>query len=192
MARKPVAASGPEVWDLETRIEHKKIHGAFYLFLFSMSVPYVLMINLRYIMIGGFVPPLLDQTTGAVETVLAIASAVTAWMAYSRSRAGNAAGYRAAAQLTLSLGLIATLMLLYELWVHPLNPMSHYGETFLATVGLCVVMQLMGLLALWASASRVKRMGMTDSLRHGYELVSIFWMFNVVTWIVVYIELYYL
>ena len=180
------------VLDLETRIEHKKLHGAFYLFLFSMSVPYFLMINLRYVMIGGFVPPLLDQTTGAVETVLAIASALTALLAYRRARAENAAGYRQATRFTLSLGLVATVMQLYELWVHPLNPMSHYGETFLATIGLCVVMQLMGLLALWAASSRVGRMGMTDSLRHGYELVSIFWIFNVIAWVVMYIELYFL
>lgn len=83
-------------------------------------------------------------------------------------------------------------MQVYELWYHPMNPMSHYGETFLATIGLSMVMGLIGLLVLYAGRERIKRIGITEENQLGYEMVSWFWIFTVITWLAMYIDLYFL
>ncbi|PWI57404.1 cytochrome c oxidase subunit 3 [Sulfoacidibacillus thermotolerans] len=192
MAARTAMGSAQTRSDVESRIEQRKMRSAFAIFLFSMSVPYFMMINVRYIMSGGFIPPALDQTTGAIQTVLLVISLLTAVAAVRRVQQGDGRGYKRMTDVTLFLGGVGTLMQGYELWYHPLNPMSHYGETFLATVGLSVVMGLVGLLVLAAGRERVKRIGVTPERQLGYELSSWYWVFTVITWVALYVELYLL
>lgn len=192
MAAKTASATPQTLSNIDKIIEHRKMRSAFAIFLFSMSVPYFMMINVRYIMIGGFVPPALDQMTGGIETALLIISLLTAVGAARRVKNGDALGYKRLTDATLLFGGIGTLMQVYELWYHPMNPMSHYGETFLATIGLSMVMGLIGLLVLYAGRERIKRIGITEEKQLGYEMVSWFWIFTVITWLAMYIDLYFL
>lgn len=177
---------------IERELVSKKVFGSFVIFLFSMSVPYFVMINVRYIMVAGFVPATVDQTTGAIETGLMILSAITALSALKALGNKNASMYRTNVLITTALGAIATLMLIWEWWFHPFDPMSHYGETFLTTIGLCVVMHLIGIGTLLAAASRIKRVGMNEENALGYRLNAVFWLFVVVTWAAMYVELYFI
>lgn len=177
---------------LERELDTKKVFGSFVIFLFSMSVPYFVMINVRYIMVAGFIPSSIDQTTGAIETALMVISGLTALAASSALKSGKHNAYRTNVIFTILLGSVATLMLVWEWWFHPFDPMSHYGETFLTTIGLCVVMHLIGLLVLGAASSRMKRVGVTTENKLGYRLNVVFWMFVVVTWIAMYVQLYFI
>ncbi len=179
-------------YHVEIQIEKRKMRSAFAIFLFSMSVPYFMIINLRYIMIGSFVPPALDQVTGAIQTILLVISLFTAVASVRRMQKVDGVGYKRMIDATLLIGGIGTLMQVYELWYHPMNPMSHYGESFLATIGLAIVMGIIGLFVLVAGRERVKRVGVTDEKQLGYELASWFWVFTVITWLALYIELYLL
>jgi len=176
---------------VEQELETRKVFGSFVLFLFGMSVPYFLMINVRFIMAAGFVPSSSDQTTGAIEAILTLISGLTAWAAIRAIRGGNTSAYRVNLGLTLVLGWVSTLMMAWEWWYHPFDAMSHYGETFLSTVGLVVVMNLSGLLTLWASRARAKRLGSDQALVKGYRLAGMYWIFLVVAALVMYIELYF-
>lgn len=177
---------------VERELETRKAFGAFVIFLFSMSVPYFVMINVRYIMVAGFVPSTVDQTTGVIETVLMVLSGLTALAASRALKGNNAKLYRTNGILTMILGGLATLMLIWEWWFHPFDPMSHYGETFLTTIGLCVFMHLVGLGVLMAANMRMKRVGITEANALGYRLNNVFWMFIVVTWVAMWLQLYFI
>lgn len=176
---------------VERELETRKVFGAFVLFLFSMAVPYFVMLNVRLLMAGGYVPSSVDQATGAIHTALMVLSAITAIMAWGAVKRGNVASYRSSLLWSILLGTLATLMLIWQFWFHPFDAMSHYGETFLSTIGLCAVMNITGILTLSASRSRIKRLGLTDALNLGYRTATLYWVFLVVCWLVMYAELYF-
>ena len=177
---------------VERQLETIKVMGSFILFLFSMSVPYFLMINVRFLMVAGYVPSAVDQTTGIIESLLLVFSAIAALFSRKAIRSENIAAYRWNTLFTLLLGTMATLMMVWEFWFHPVDAMSHYGETFLSTVGLCVFMQVAGLLTLLASRSRSKFLGINADNQIGYRTPVYFWVFVVISWLVMYAELYFI
>lgn len=176
---------------VERELETRKIYGSFTLFLFGMAVPFFLMINVRFIMAAGFVPASVDQATGAIQAALLAVSGLAAVAAGSAVKKGQIAGYRRNVMFALVLGTISTLMGVYQWWYHPFDAMSHYGETFLSTVGLVVVMNLTGLLTLWASHARIRRVGITEINKVGYRTPIIYWLFLVVCALFMYVELYF-
>ncbi len=178
--------------DIDRQIEQRKSRGAFGLFIFSMAVPYFVIINVRYLMVDTYVPSRLDQVTGGIETALMLLSALAAIGATRAARGLNARAYRASVAAALAGGLVATLMMLYEMWYHPMNPMSHFGETFLVSIGLAIVINLASLLTLLAGRARSGRKGITGETLTSFELPAWFWVFATAGWIALYIELYFL
>ena len=190
-ATQQLAASGRNE-DIDRQIEQRKSRGAFALFLFSMAVPYFVIINVRYLMVYNYVPSSLDQVTGGIETGLMVIGALTAFGAARAARRLNVGSYRANSAVSLTAGLVATLMLLYEMWFHPMNSMSHFGETFLVSIGLAIVINLASLLTLLAGRVRIGLQGIRHETLTGFESPAWFWVFATVGWIALYIELYFL
>ena len=177
--------------DIDRQIEQRKSRGAFALFLFSMAVPFFVIINVRFLMVYNYVPSSLNQVTGGIETGLMVIGALTALGATRAARRMNVGGYRANTAVSLVTGLVATVMLLYEMWFHPMNSMSHFGETFLVSIGLAIVINLASLLTLLAGRVRIGVRGITHETLTSFELPAWFWVFATVGWIALYIDLYF-
>jgi heme/copper-type cytochrome/quinol oxidase subunit 3 len=169
-----------------------KLKGGLALWLASMAVPILLLFEFRYIIAGGYVAPQVTSWPAIAATVVLLISGLftlgASWSAKKSNRPGILTNYNWA----LVLGVVAFILIGIPVCNGSLDPVSHYGETFLSTMGALDVYILFTWIGILATRSRVKRLGSRIENYWGVYATNIVWWFVIICWVVTWIQLYYL
>ena len=164
--------------------------GGFTLLVASQAVPIVVLINLRFVMAASYVSSHVDQLTGALISLVMIASGLSAWLALMNVKQRNRLQLNRYFWITMVLGAIAAVMALYQLWFHGVNSVGHYGETYLTITGVLAGYMVIGLVALYSGKSRNWRVGLNDDNEFSVGSTFKYWIFIVLAWLIMYLDLY--
>ena len=164
--------------------------GGFALLVISQSVPVVVLVNLRYVMATSYVSPSVDQLSGALITLLMLASGLSAWVVLMNGQPKNQRQLNRHFVVTMTLGALAAVMALFQLWFHGVDSVGHYGETYLTITGVMAGYMIIGLIALYSGKTRNLRVGLNED--NEFSVISTFkyWIFIVLAWLVMYLDLY--
>ncbi|KUO96642.1 cytochrome c oxidase subunit 3 [Ferroacidibacillus organovorans] len=176
----------------EARMALNTSRGGFTILIASQIVPFVMLVNLRYILAEAYVSPSLDQATGAVFTILFVISAITA---YAGLQATNRSDSKASARmsvLTMVLGWIALIMMGYQFWEHAFQTDGRFGEGYLVTIGAFAIYFIASLIGLLSGKMRASRVGIDDSNRFSIGATFKFWIFLQLMWVVLYVVYYFI
>ncbi len=169
-----------------------KLKGGLTLFLMGLAVPILLLLEMRYIVAGGYISPHVTQWPAIAATVVLILTGVFT-MAGSRSaKSGNQKGILSNYNWALLFGLVAIILIGIPAFNGTLDPVSHYGETFIPTMGTIDVYLFFTWIGLLATRSRVKRLGSKIENYWGVYATNIVVWFMFVCWVVTFLQLYYL
>jgi len=175
-----------------TPAENRKYRAAFAIVMMSMAMPFLTLLNVRYILAGGYVSPEANQVIGLIAALLMIISAGTIGSAVKAYKQGNAAKVQRNIFWTFGLGLVSFVLIGFQMVNHSVDIVTHYGETFVTTLGAVDVYVLIGLIVLLALRSRVIRLWGAADHSWGMQSNAMFWRFVVVVWLVMYVQLYLL
>ncbi|QQE77494.1 hypothetical protein [Alicyclobacillus sp. SO9] len=171
-------------------LEAKKLYGGLSLWMLSMAVPFVMLVDLRYIMVGFFVSPDANQVLGALATIALIISGLWIGGATSAGKRGDLQAVARHEGYTMLFGWVGLVLSGWQLFNHSMNPVSHFGETYLAVVGISDFYMFVALIALISVVMRVKRLGLTINHRWAIQSTAAIWRFIVIAWIAMYILMY--
>lgn len=173
--------------------DNRKFRGALTLVLMSMSMPMLTLINVRYILSDGYVSPSANQVLGLIAALLMLISFFTAGSGGKAYKQGNAAKMQTSLFWTFGLGLVSFVLLGVQLVNHQsIDIVTHYGETFVTTLGAMDLYILFGLVSVLGLRSRLTRWWGVKDLSWGARSNVIFWRFIVVVILIMYIQLYLL
>lgn len=169
-----------------------KLKGGLTLFLVGLAVPILLLLELRYIVAGVYISPHVTQWP-AIAAVVALFLTGIFTMAGSRSaKNGNQKGILSNYNWALLFGIVSIILIGIPTFNGTLDPVSHYGETFLPTMGTIDVYLLFTWIGVLATWSRVKRLGSKIENYWGVYATNIVVWFMFVCWVVTFLQLYYL
>lgn len=188
VTRETVAAGGLEPISKQ---DLRAMRGGLVLLMGSLVVPVIVMMNVRYVMSEGYTPPNVPVAIGWGTTALLIISAWTMWRALGGARRGDLTAVFGNLNITIALGLLAMVGMMAQMAHDSVPSVSHYGEVFLSTVGMTVFYMLTAIITLFAVHMRSRRIGVTPGHHWGIEAATRFWLLNVVAWILVFIDLYF-
>lgn len=172
--------------------DSRKFKGALSLVLMSLSMPMLVLMNVRYILADSYVSPSANQVIGGIAAVLMLISAFTVGSGGKAYRAGNARKAQTSLFWTFGLGLAAFVLFGVQIVNHTINIVTHYGETFVTTLGALDIYLLIGLVAILGLRSRMIRRWGTDDHSWGVQSNVILWRFLVIVTLVMYVQLYLL
>lgn len=169
--------------------EMRKLRGGLSLMLISMAIPFLSLINVRFILAGGFVSPQASEGLGAAAVIIMVLSGLFTLPLMNAAKAGDKAKTQQYVNLTMLFGLVAFVLIGVQVVNSTVSPVEHFGEIFLTALGTVDFYLLGGLIA-WLSVSmRVSRQGL-ESNYWGAESISLTWRFMVLSWLVMYAVFY--
>ncbi|MEB3102024.1 cytochrome c oxidase subunit 3 [Ferviditalea candida] len=171
-------------------MELKKMRGSLILVLFSLAIPLFVLIDVRVLMVGAYVSPEANQIIGLVAAVLMLVSWVTVGEALRGVKERNFKRVLSSIRLSLLLGFVSWLLIGVQVVNHSVNSLTHYGETFLVSLGTIDVYLLFGLAALLSVRMRVRNFGAAVDHQWGVYSTALYWRFTIIVWIVMYAVLY--
>ncbi|MCF8565339.1 cytochrome c oxidase subunit 3 [Alicyclobacillus tolerans] len=185
-------ATMPEAPEKITAADHRKLRGGLTLVLLSAMMPFLVMIDVRYLLTDGYVSPEANQAIGLISAILMLLSGIWIGGAVRAGQKGNLLSFLRHLATTFVLGAASLVLTGVQLFNHSVDIVSHYGETFVTTLGLMDVYILVGLISLLALRMRVKRLGTSMDHSWGMKGNMIAWRFIVVACLVMYVQLYLL
>jgi len=171
--------------------EFRKLRGSLTLAIAGMAIPILVLVDLRFLLAYAYVSPDASRVLGSIATVCMILSAITAAVATRATTQQQLARAKAQLVLTMLLGLVAWVLIGVQVVNHSINPLTHFGETFVTTLGTLDVYILFGGVALSAAWTRIRRLQSAVPQWGIFATVRV-WQFIVLAWVVTYIVLYWI
>lgn len=163
------------------------------LFVTSQLVPIFVLINIRFMLADMHVSARVDPLLGGLlPTVLLIVSTIPAWMAVRFAASG--AMNRVQGQLTLAgvLGIIGFITQIWPIFSHRYDALSPYGEVHLSSVGVGSFFTLITLIVLFSVMTRARKGLIGPEHYWGVEATAWMCSFNAVSWLALYVVLFWL
>lgn len=170
--------------------EQLRLKGGLVLWLMGMSVPILLLFELRYVLAGGYVDPSVSPTLGALGLVALVITAILNSMA---KYTGNTVNRKRVSDLygwSLLFTLAAFVLIGWHVVDHSVSSVSHYGMILMTTFGTVDFYVLSLLIAQLAARGRVRRLPIENIW--GLSATSYFAWFVVAVWVVIYVLMYFL
>ncbi|UOF89830.1 hypothetical protein LSG31_18440 [Fodinisporobacter ferrooxydans] len=170
--------------------ELRALRGGFTLFIISMIIPFLVLINVRYIMADSYVSPEANQMIGLSAAIVMLISAGIARAGFVAARKDNQANVQLSLAYAMATGIIGLVLVFVQLVDGSVNPVSHFGEVFLIILGTVAFYLICGILTLFSAYRRVRMHGVGGLNYWGVESAAHFWMFVSLAWIVMYVVMY--
>ena len=158
-------------------------------FILSQLVPLVVLIDVRYLFVGTYVPPQANPTVALIAALFMLASLVVAWTV----KVGAAHGKNRTPRLKLAslLGVMALLVTFYQ-WSLRLSPtVGRFGEVYYTMTGFAVFYAVVGLVGLLSALSRARFVDSALDDHWHVEAVSYLWSGITVIWMVTFVVLFW-
>ncbi|KPV42143.1 hypothetical protein [Alicyclobacillus ferrooxydans] len=175
-----------------SRADLFKLKGGLTLFLIGLAVPILLLLEMRYVVAGGYVAPQVTQWPAIAATVAMLLSGLFTVAGSKSAKKANRPGIVRSYNWAILFALIAIILIGIPAFNGVLDPVSHYGETFIPTMGTIDVYLFFTWIGMLATRSRVKRLGNKIENYWGVYATNIVLWFMFVCWVVTWVQLYYL
>jgi heme/copper-type cytochrome/quinol oxidase subunit 3 len=181
----------PMQQELDTKTQ-MQLKGGLTLWLMGMSVPILLLFELRYVMVGGYVDPKANTVLGVLGLLGLLVGAVLLTTAQRSTANGNRKAIVTLYGVAFWFELAALILIGWQVFDRSLSTLSHYGMTFMAVAGTVDFYVFGGIIAILAARSRVKRLNAAIQDYWSTKSTMIYSWFLVVVWLVMFILLYFL
>ncbi len=175
--------------ELDTE-EQMRLKGGLVLWLMGLSVPILLLVEVRYVMVGGYVDPHANPLLGTIGLVLLIISAILTSVAKRTSVPVSRGKVLGAYLWSVLFTLAAFILIGWHVVDHSESSLTHYGMTFVTAVGTADFYVFTLLVALMATHGRVKRLNIRNTW--GLSATNYYAWFVVAVWVVIYAFMYFL
>jgi heme/copper-type cytochrome/quinol oxidase subunit 3 len=158
------------------------------MFILSQVIPLIVLIDVRYLFVGLYVSPHLDQGVGLASALFMLLSMVVAWQVKTRAARGEDLTPRL--KWVLLLGALALLALFYQWSWRLVSPADRFGEVYYTMTGFAVFYAVVGLVGLLSALSRARfQLPDPDDTWH-LEAVSYLWTGIGLIWVLTYVVLF--
>lgn len=175
----------------ESPADLRKLKGSLILTIAGMSIPILVLIDLRFLLAYGYVSPSASRILGSIATLLLLVSALTVGLASRATAARKLSAAKNQFVYTMFLGLVSWVLIGVQVVNHSVNPLTNFGETFRTTLGTLDVYILIGWIALLAGWTRLRRL-QTETKWWGIFATARVWQFIVISWTIIYIVFYWI
>jgi heme/copper-type cytochrome/quinol oxidase subunit 3 len=168
----------------------RTLRSSFGIILAGLSVMFVLLVAVRFLMAGSQVGDI-SQFLGALVTAIALVGMQVGRMARRAAWDGQlvAAKTRLGWATVLALAAVAGVVIQ---WIGlAAQSLSFYNQTYYTLSGFWVLYALVSAFVLFAARQKIRRQGAT--VHHGWnvEASTLFWSFSVLAWVLMYVILYF-
>lgn len=177
--------------ELEQRTKLQLI-GGLALWLMGMSVPILLLFELRYVMVGGYVDPAANPVIGGLGLLALLITAGLLTGAERSVKAGNRRSIVRQYAFGFWFELIGMVLIGWQVFDRSLSTLTHYGMTYMAAAGTVDFYVLCGVIAILATRARVKRLNATIQNFWGTKATMIYSWYLVFVWLIIFALLYFL
>jgi heme/copper-type cytochrome/quinol oxidase subunit 3 len=177
--------------ELDTKTQ-MQLKGGLTLWLMGMAVPILLLFELRYVMVGGYVDPKANTVLGVLGLLGLVVGAVLLTAAQRSAANGNRKTIVTQYSLAFWFELAALILIGWQVFDRSLSTLSHYGMTFMAAAGTVDFYVFGGIIAILAARGRVKRLNVAIQDYWGTKSTMIYSWYLVVVWFVMFVLLYFL
>lgn len=175
-----------------SRADLFKLKGGLTLFLMGLAVPILLLFEMRYVVAGGYVAPQVTQWPAIAATVTFLLTGIFTLAGSRSAKSANRPGIIRNYNWAVLFALVSIILIGIPAFNGTLDPVTHYGETFIPTMGTIAVYLFFTWIGMLATRSRVKRLGSKIENYWGVYATNIVVWFMFVCWLVTWIQLYYL
>ena len=173
-----------------TEKEWRQNRFGVYLFLVSQFIPYFVLVNVRVMMAGTFIPPDVNPWFGGLlPTIFLAAGVIVVWLGVGNCRSGNILKLRSLFLTCTVLGLLGIVTLLVPLWAHTWDVLSHYGEVYVTCLGVAAVYTTISVILVLGVIFRAGKGWIGPNTSFGAESAATIWTFNTLAWLALYVTL---
>ena len=186
----PAPGAVPVVLDRRDYAQHQ---FGLMLFMMSQGIPYFVLINMRFMVAGAYVPPHLDPWLGGLlPTLLMWAGAAFARRGALALRGDDAV--RCARELTWTAvaGAAGLVVLMAPFWRRSFDPIGRFGTVYLSSLGVASFYTLVALTVVLGAIFRTRRGLVTRMAPWGARSAAAVWTFSAASWLVLYIVFYFI
>ncbi|KUO95365.1 hypothetical protein [Ferroacidibacillus organovorans] len=160
------------------------------LYCISQAVPYFLLINIRFVIAGNFVPVGLNLWLGGILPTLALLIGILPlFTARAALQKNDIPRVRSHIMTSLLLGIIGFLSLLIPLWFHNFDALSPFGEIDLISLGVACFYTLIALIVVWGVYLRLGKGLIQKETGWGLEGAIWTYVFNALAWTALFVIL---
>lgn len=201
MSHEAQSAGGPQrevlsvhdVIEPLTPKELRKNRFGLLLFVTSQLVPTFVLINVRFMLADDDVSAQADPLLGGLLPVLLfLLGAVPVWRAVRFAAVGSTDRMRRQLALAGVVGVVGLITQIWPLIHHRYDALAPFGEVHLASVGVGGFFTLVTLILLYSVIARAGRGQVGPEHYWGVEATGFVWSFNAVSWLAIYIVMFWL
>lgn len=173
-----------------TRLQINRI--GLWFFLISEAFMFLALLSSRYLLLGTFRPPEVNQVLGVILTLILLTSSVTAVWGERAIARGDQDGLRRGLLITMLLGVLFLSIVGYEWSVGFAHfpPSTVFGAIFFTLTGMHALHLTSGIIILALVYSAARRGAFTAENHWGVEGSVLYWHFVDAVWLSVFITLY--
>ena len=161
------------------------------LFVISQAIPYFVLINVRWMLAGSYVPAGINHWIGGLlPTIFLVIGILFAWFGVHANRRGRKSGLQGWFTVNVVLGIATVVMLLVALSTYPLSALSHYGSIYVTCLGVAVFYTIISTLVTLGVIFRCTAGLISSRTPFGPESAAVTWTFNAIAWFALYMALY--
>ncbi len=161
------------------------------LFVISQAIPYFVLVNVRWMMAGGYIPPNLNHQLGGLwPTILLAIGTVLVSLGVEANRSGKISRLQWSFTASVVLGVAAIVLMLIPLWVHGWNTFGHYGSIYVICQGVAVFYTIIAVIVVLGVVFRAGTGLIGPQTSFGPQSAAVVYTFNAIAWFGLYVALY--
>ena len=161
------------------------------LFVISQAIPYFVLVNVRWMLAGSYIPAGMNQWVGGLlPTLLLVVGILFAWLGVHANLEGRKGALQGWFTVNVLLGVAAIVILLVALTTYPFNTLSHYGSIYVTCLGTAVFYTIISTIVMLGVIFRSAAGLISPRTPYGPESAAVTWTFNAVAWFALYLTLY--
>lgn len=184
-----VGTHHPAVVELSNR-EWRLGNFGLALYVISQAIPYFVLMNVRWMLAGSYVPADVSRWLGGLwPTIFLAVGIVFSWIGVGAIRAGKSGTLQWTFLVSVALGIAAIVTLLIPLRMHSWDVMSHFGSVYVVSLGVAIFYTAVTTIVVLGVVLRSTADLIGKKTTFGPQSAAIVWTFNAIAWFALYVTL---
>ncbi len=160
------------------------------LYVISQAIPYFVLMNVRWMMAGSYVPADVSRWLGGLWPTIFLALGILfTWIGVGAIRAGKPGTLQWTFLVSTLLGVAAIVTLFVPLRIHSWDVMSHFGSIYVVCLGVAIFYTTLTTIVVLGVVFRTAAGLIGPKTTFGPHSAAIMWTFNAIAWFALYVTL---
>lgn len=179
----------PAVLELDNR-HWRLANFGLALYVISQAIPYFVLMNVRWMMAGSYVPRDVSHWLGGLlPTIFLGLGILFTWLGVGGVRAGKSATLQWSFMVSVLLGIGTIITLFIPLRIHSWDVMSHFGSIYVVCLGAALFYTFVTTVVVLGVVFRSRAGLIGPKTLFGPQSAAIVWTFNAIAWFALYVTL---